>query len=81
MSTFNLDYEYDLYLSRVGLDKKKMDKSHRRETKRAFMAGAGAVLAMMNQIKDLSEADALAVTARVMRDAKEFWVREATNSN
>ncbi|WP_262246987.1 hypothetical protein [Parapedobacter soli] len=81
MSTFNLDYEYNLYLSRVGLDKKKMDKSHRRETKRAFMAGAGALLAMMNQVKDLPESDALAVTGRVMHDVKEFWMREATNSN
>jgi len=81
MSTFNLDYEYDLYLSRVGLDKKKMDKSHRRETKRAFMAGAGSVLAMFSDIADMSEADALAVVERVKRDVAEFWVREATNSN
>lgn len=26
MSTFNFDYEYGLYLSDVGLEKKKMDK-------------------------------------------------------
>ncbi|PPL04943.1 hypothetical protein [Parapedobacter indicus] len=81
MSTFNLDYEYDLYLSRVGLDKKKMDKSHRRETKRAFMAGAGSVLAMLGDIADMNEADAMAVLSRVKHDVAEYWVREATNSN
>ena len=68
MSTFNLDYEYDLYLSRVGLEKRKMDPSHRRETKRAFMGGAGSVLAMLVDIVDMNEADAMAVLSRIRND-------------
>ena len=45
------------------------------------MAGAGSVIAMMADIADMNEADAMAVLSRVKHDVGEFWVREATNGN
>lgn len=46
-SKFNLNYQYSLYLERVGLKEANMNPIQRIETKRAFIGACGQMLILL----------------------------------
>ncbi len=52
---FDLEYQYQLYLQRVGLDENRMHPVQKRETKQAFYGACGQILVLLRD--DLSTLD------------------------
>lgn len=52
---FDLEYQYQLYLQRVGLDESLMHQVQKKETKQAFYGACGQILILLRD--DLSTLD------------------------
>lgn len=46
-TTFDIEYQYQFYLKRVGLDEKKMGEDQRAEMRAAFFGAAGIMLILL----------------------------------
>jgi len=77
MNNFNLEYQYQMFLQRVGLSESQMPADQRREIKIAFMAAMGQML--MICVNDLNSFKNPLVTEAVpyMSDQiKEFFANQ-----
>lgn len=79
---FDLDYQYRQYLQTVGLSESQMSEGQRRETKRAFIAGLGAMLILFrNNIPQMGEEKAIETLEKMTKDVSDFFVIESLNKN
>ena len=70
----SIEAQFDNYLKRVKLDKKQMSSVQYDETKKAFFAGASAMLVLMQtSIPDLPDAQAEAAFSKLIQEAEFFW--------
>lgn len=70
----SIDKQFENYLLRVKLDKNKMSRTQYDETKKAFYAGASAMLVLFQtSILDLPEDKALLAMNKLIQEAEFYW--------
>ena len=80
MQQFNLEYQYQQYLQRVGLTEEQMHEIQRTETRRAFMGACANILFLVAEdIPQLDDEQAVATLDDMLRQAVDFWKKEAHN--
>jgi hypothetical protein len=74
---FDLDYQYSLYLQRVGLNESTMMPIQAQETKRAWFGAAGQILDLLTDGMDnLNESQAIPKLAGLFDQVMHFWTQE-----
>lgn len=83
INQFDLNYQYKLYLQRVGLFENSMSPIQKQETKRAFFGACGQMLLMMRDdvggIED--ESAAVKVMEDLINQVGNFWLKETGKQN
>lgn len=70
----NIEKQFENYLMRVKLDKNKMSRVQYDEMKKAFFAGASAMLILFRtEIPDLPEAKAMVEMEKLWQEAQFYW--------
>ena len=70
----SIDKQFDNYLTRVKLDKSKLSPTQYDETKKAFYAGASAMLVLFRtEIPELSDAMAMIEMEKLWQEAGFYW--------
>lgn len=79
---FDIEFQYNLYLDKVGLSEENMHPVQAQETKRAFMAAAGQILVLLrDDISELSDDEGVEVLEKLMTQVANFWTNEIVNPN
>lgn len=74
---FDLDYQYRLYLQRVGMAESIMMPIQAQETKRAFFGAAGQMLDLLtNGCDSLTESEAIPKLGGLFDQVEHFWMQE-----
>ncbi|WZL88296.1 hypothetical protein VS868_11885 [Salinimicrobium sp. 3283s] len=75
MKELDIEYQYQLYLSKVGLDELKMSYIQRLETKRAFYGACGQMLLLFRDNIGTIEDEYTAVTQmeKLFSQVQKFW--------
>lgn len=82
MEKFDIEFQYNLYLDKVGLKEENMHPLQALETKRAFMAAAGQILVLLrDDISELSDDEGIDVLEKLMTQVANFWTNEIVNPN
>ena len=82
MEKFDIEFQYNLYLDKVGLKEENMHPVQAKETKRAFMAAAGQILVLLrDDISELSDYEGVEVLEKLMTQVGDFWTKEILNPN
>lgn len=82
MEKFDIEFQYNLYLDKVGLKEENMLPVQAQETKRAFMAAAGQILVLLrDDISELSDDEGVEVLEKLMTQVANFWTNEIVNPN
>lgn len=82
MEKFDIEFQYNLYLDKVGLKEENMLPVQAQETKRAFMAAAGQILVLLrDDISELSDDEGVEVLEKLMTQVANFWTSEIVNPN
>ena len=77
MDPFNLEEQYQFYLSKVKIKEEDMHLVQRVETRRAFMAGCAQVIVLMtNEIADMEEDKAVIKIDSLVGQVEEFWTKQ-----
>lgn len=78
MEQFNLEYQWKLYLDRVGLKEETMYPVQLQETKRAFYGACGQLLFLMRDDVGAIEDDSQAVEVmqNMIDQVGNFWMKE-----
>ncbi len=81
MDIFNVEYQYQLYLERVGLKESEMNPIQRVETKRAFMGACGQMLMLLRDDVFELPTDEMAVEAleNMIEQVGKFFMLETLN--
>jgi hypothetical protein len=70
----NIDQQFENYLSRMKLDKSKLNQVQYDEMKKSFFAGASAMLMLFRiEIPDLPEDKAMVAMEKLWQEAQFFW--------
>lgn len=81
MSKFSVEKMYQDYLKRVNLNPKEMGSIQRQETRRAFMGGASALIAVLYSEgiskSDEAEQEAIEAMPDIVEELKLFWEAES----
>jgi hypothetical protein len=75
--TFNLENEYQSYLSLVGLKELKMNPIQRMETRRAFIAGYGMCFRKLEDIGNMDDVDAFDYLGSIQSQVEDFYKNQA----
>jgi len=79
-NTFDLEYQYQLYLKRVNLDENKMHHIQKQETKRAFMGACGQMLFLLrDELSQLTENEGVKTLKAMQKQVKTFFTNEILN--
>jgi hypothetical protein len=74
---FNLDYQFFLYLKRIGLHWEDIPKGQYGELKRAFFGALGQMLMLVSMdMSKLSDEEASKKTVWMTEQISEFWKEE-----
>jgi len=74
---FDMDFQWKLYLSRVGLKEEKLPETQRIELKRAFMGACGQVLMIFsNDIGRLPDENVIEAVQSMIAQVNEFWQKQ-----
>lgn len=77
MEQFDLNYQYKLYLERVGLKEEFLGEDQKRELKRAFMGACGQILILLRDDLSLLDDDkALEKMESMTGQVAAFWIGE-----
>jgi len=76
---FDLNYQYDLYLERVGLDKDTMHPVQAVETKRAFFGACGQVLVLLRDDMPDDETTCVVILQAMHDQVGLFWSKQNTD--
>lgn len=70
----SIDGQFQNYLAKVNLDKNKMSPTQYDETKKAFFAGASAMLVLFKtEIPELSDDAAMLAMTKLFQEASFYW--------
>lgn len=82
MNKFNLEYQYQLYLERVGLTEEEMHPEQKRQVKMAFFGAMGQFLVLLEfDIADLSEDEAVEKLESMKTQVANYYLSITTNQN
>ena len=71
---FTLEYQWDVFLTRVDLKGKKMPAVQYRELKRAFMGACGEMLILFrDDLSKMDQDDAIQTFEQMIKECGEFW--------
>ena len=74
---FDLEHQFDLYMERMKLDKRKMPEIQLRETKRAFYGACGQMLLLLrDDVSALPDEEGIKALDRMFNQVSSFWLRE-----
>ena len=77
MNKFNLEYQYQRYLKRVGLSEDTMGPNQKPETRRAFMGAAAQLLVLFSKdILELENTEAASHIEAMYEELLEYWNKE-----
>lgn len=82
MEQFNLDYQYGLYLERVGLKETNMHPEQKRQLKQAFMGAVGQMLILFrDELTKFEDDKAVDIMQDMLNQVGDFWLRVGDKSN
>lgn len=82
MEKFNLNFQFKVYLSLVGLEENKMSEIQLQEIKRAFMGACGQMLLMFrDDITKLTDEQAIQTMQELLDEASKYWENETNYKN
>lgn len=73
---FDIEYQYELYLERVGLKRSEMQPVQAIETKRAFFGACGQMLILMRDDMPDNENEAVKLLQGMHDQVGDFWSKE-----
>jgi hypothetical protein len=78
MIQFNIEFQYQAYLKRVGLKEVNMHPIQRQETKRAFMGAVGQMLVLLrDDLSELEEDVAVMHLENMTQQVGYFWEKQS----
>ena len=81
-SKFDLNYQYSLYLERVGLKEANMNPIQRAETKRAFIGACGQMLILLrDDLAALPEDEGVEEMQGMLNQVGDFFLAETNKQN
>ena len=82
MNKFDLEYQYHLFLQRMGLSESQMPADQRREIKRTFMAAMGQMLMIcVVDLDSLKHPQSSECITYMSDQIKDFFAREIKKDN
>ena len=80
--TFNLEYQYQLYLKRVGLEESVMHPVQIKETRQVFFGACGQMLILLrDEVGALEEEEAFEVYTDLINQVGAFFLNETNRQN
>lgn len=74
---FNIEYQYQLYLKRIGLREDSMHPQQKKQLKEAFFGATGQILVLLREgVGDLEEDDAVNVLNDMETQVLQFFVNK-----
>lgn len=82
MEKYQIEYQFKLYLQRVGLAGKVLHPEQDKQLRQAFYGAFGQLLFLMrDDVSELDEDAAIAVLEDLKKQVGEFFLRENSRSN
>lgn len=82
MDKFNLEYQYQLYLERVGQVESEMHPEQKRQVKMAFFGAMGQLLVLLeHEVSDLEEDEAVEKLESMKTQVANYYLSITTNKN
>lgn len=82
MEQFNLDYQYGLYLERVGLKEANMHPEQKKQLKQAFMGAVGQMLILFrDELTEFEDDKAVDIMQDMLNQMGDFWLKVGDKSN
>lgn len=82
MDKFNLEYQYQLYLERVGQVESEMHPEQKRQVKMAFFGAIGQFLVLLeHEVADLEEEEAVEKLENMKTQVANYYLSITTNQN
>lgn len=82
MDKFNLEYQYQLYLERVGQVESEMHPEQKRQVKMAFFGAMGQFLVLLeHEVADLEEDEAVEKLESMKTQVANYYLSITTNQN
>lgn len=82
MDKFNLEYQYQLYLERIGQVESEMHTEQKRQVKMAFIGAIGQFLVLLEfDVADLSEDEAVEKLESMKTQVANYYLSITTNQN
>ena len=79
---FNLEKQYLLYLSRMGLSEQRMHPQQKIQLKQAFMGACGQMLMLLrDDVGALEENEAVKVMEGMISEVGNFFISETKRNN
>ena len=79
---FNLEYQYQLYLTRTKLKETLMGPAQKKETRQAFMAACGQMLLLLrDEVSDMEEEQAAEIFQDMLQQVHDYFMKAANKSN
>jgi hypothetical protein len=73
MEQFNINYQWKLYLERVGLKEGDLTPVQRIEMKRTFFGAAGQIMLLFDDLTDLNHDKAENTLMAMIKEIEQFW--------
>ena len=82
MEKFNLEYQYQLYLERVGQVESEMHPEQKRQVKMAFFGAMGQFLVLLeHEVADLEEEEAVEKLENMKTQVANYYLSITTNQD
>lgn len=82
MEKFNLEYQYQIYLKRMGLVESKMHKEQKKQIRETFFGASGQMLILLrDEISELEENKGIQVLEGLISQVVNFFLAENNRQN
>ena len=80
MDKFDLEYQYQLYLKRIGLHESEMHPEQKIQTKQAFYGAAGQILLLINNdMTELEEDKCIKIVESLINQVSQYFLKRTQN--
>jgi hypothetical protein len=80
MNKFNLEYQYQLYLKRIGLNESEMHPEQKIQTKQAFYGATGQILLLLrDDMSELPEDEGVDILDSLMNQVSQYFLERTQN--
>jgi hypothetical protein len=81
-STFNLEYQYQLYLQRVKLKESEMHPEQKKQLRQAFMGACGQLLVLLkDDLSQLEETEVMDVLEDMTKQVADYFITLSGRAN